>query len=543
MASQTVPVLLADPRYGWKDIASGQWRGCFAGEAEAARQALALLPAGGEAPAPGDLDRLAGVGGFYGLMAESPRTAFACVDMTRSYPVFHSGRGGCTVSNSARTLRAAKGMGEADPRSVLEMALAGYVTGSRTMLAGLDQLQAGECLAWDKTEAEPRVHRYYIYRPRPESGRDEAEWLRELGEATDAVCARTLELAAGRPLWVPLSGGLDSRLLLCKFVEMGCSRIQAFSYGPPHNDEARIARRVAKRLGVPWFFVPCRRAAARQWFQSPQRREFWEYSDGLCVIPFMQDIAVLGDLLAAGRMPPDAFVVNGQSGDFISGGHVPEALLDPAADRAAMFQAMLRKHLSLWPALHTARNLTELQTGIERDLGCRSGEAQDAAAAYEQWEWQERQCKYVVGGQRAYDFHGLAWDLPLWGKPYLDFWRRVPTSLKWGQRLYKAYLRAYDYRGLFRDFNPTVWRWPGAFKVVPVVAQLVGLAGGRSAKQKFYKYMEYFGHYSDKYAAYPYREYLRELGKAKNVMALYVRTWFRENGFAFPGGDARAHNA
>lgn len=538
--------LLHDPAHGWREIASGAWRGFFAGEPDAARQALGLLPQDGALPGPADLERLgaalAGMDGFFGLMAESPSAAFATADKTRSFPLYYNFQGSPLVSDSARALRDAIPGLEPDPAALLDMAMAGYVTGPDTVLAGLKQLQAGECLLLNKAGNACAAHRYYVYHPRPEPDPGEDELVQGLAEATDAACSRTLELAAGRPIWVPLSGGLDSRIILCKFVELGYDRLQAFSYGPPRNHEARIAKQAAERLGVPWFLYPCGRRDSRQWFRSPRRKEYWEFSDGLSITPFMQDVEVLDALLADGRMPGDAFLVNGQTGDYISGGHVPKSLLPAGASRQDLYAALFHKHVALWPDLLSPDNKALLQARIDRALGLGSGEVADPVACFEHWEWQERQCKYVIGGQRAYDFHGLAWDLPLWRKPYLDFWSRVPAQWKYGQRLYKTYLARYDYRGLFRDFAPQVWRWPGALMAVPAMAQIVGLVGGRRRKNKFYNYFKYFGHYSDKYAPFAYGEYLRVAHTIKNHVALYTRAWFRENGFRFPslGNDPQA---
>ena len=67
---------------------------------------------------------------------------------------------------------------------------------------------------------------------------------------------RIVEDTSNKNVWVPLSGGLDSRLVICKLKEHGCENLRAFSYGPPGNYEASAARHVAEVLKVPWVFVP-----------------------------------------------------------------------------------------------------------------------------------------------------------------------------------------------------------------------------------------------------------------------------------------------
>jgi asparagine synthase (glutamine-hydrolysing) len=159
-----------------------------------------------------------------------------------------------------------------------------------------------------------------------------------------------------------------------------------------------------------------------------------------------------------------------------------------------------------------------------------AGKPLPAASLYESWEWQERQCKYVISGQRIYDWFGIDWTLPLWDADYLRFWSRVPFELKLDQRLYKQYLRSRNYCGLFRNFNQTVWRWPGPAMAVLPAAQLIGLLAGRKAKDRCYAYARYIGHYGPYYAPWGWRNFLKHAADVRNPVALFIDQWFQENG-------------
>lgn len=65
---------------------------------------------------------------------------------------------------------------------------------------------------------------------------------------------------------------------------------------------------------------------------------------------------------------------------------------------------------------------------------------EDVANAFECWEWQERQAKFIVNSCRVYEFWGYDWRIPLWNNEMMDFWARVPLGLRVGKRLYDGFL-------------------------------------------------------------------------------------------------------
>ena len=55
---------------------------------------------------------------------------------------------------------------------------------------------------------------------------------------------------------------------------------------------------------------------------------------------------------------------------------------------------------------------------------------------YEYSEFIDRQSKYVISGQRMYEYYGYSWRLPLWDEEYILFWKKVPLEYKLKQKLY-----------------------------------------------------------------------------------------------------------
>lgn len=344
--------------------------------------------------------------------------------------------------------------------------------------------------------------------------------ISRLAEITNEVFCDLCEDLKDRPVLVPLSGGLDSRLVLAKLHEFDHPNVAAFSYGVYGNDEAKIARQVARRLSIPWFFIP----SNHKRFLNCGGFEYWEYADGLSSLPFMQDVDVLQVLLKHGKIAKNTIVVNGQTGDFITGGHIPKALIGKdKGDIGVLVKEIIKKHYSMWSDLKTAENVQTMSGRIKEILKPYIGIC-TLTQLYELWEWQERQSKYVVNGQRAYDWLDLEWRLPLWDDRLMEFWLEVPVEQKLEQKLYKSYLKEYNYKNVF-DISIQVNKWPGMRYIIVLIARAIGLFFGPYAKGIVYKYGTYFGSsgYQFHYWGLPW--FLRRIKHARNALSFMVIEW------------------
>jgi asparagine synthase (glutamine-hydrolysing) len=531
-------MVIIDSNYKWKSKDDFPYKVNYIGREKTVDDLLGLLADGSGFGMIDLCDGLANLKGNFAVIIEGPGWILAVVDKIRSYPVSYVKTGSqFWVSNSARRLKGDCQLREVEELSLLEFRTAGYVTGGDTLYRNLHQLQAGELLLWDSSRKELQVERYYLFYPQRVREEKVNVLIEELDAINESIILRNMEDAHGAPIWVPLSGGLDSRLILSKLVELGYDRLKAFSYGPPSNHEAKAAKYVADKLGVPWIFVPSSHRQAKEFFHSPVRKRYWAFCDGLCSVPNMQDIEPLLRLRGNSKIPEDAIIVNGQSGDFITGGHISEFLMQEGLSARDLLDAIIGKHFSLWLHLKTAENLEQIGEKVLKLLNFPKNKhvsREEVVRAYECWEWQERQCKYVINGQRIYDFLGFGWELPLWDSEYLHFWDSVPVELRYGQNLYRRYLSAYDYKGIFKGFNPKIWRWQGISMAIIPVARLAQVLFGERYKKVLYKYASYFGYYGSHYAAYGMKYFLEKIPNARNVLSFYVETWMQEN--SIPNG-------
>lgn len=385
--------------------------------------------------------------GFFAAVRYEGSKLCAAVDRVRAIPLFYAQTDRCFfLSDDAEWVRSSIGADEIDPAAADELLLTGYVTGADTLFSAVRQLQAGEIISVvDRGGLQVVTQRYYRFLRQELADWDEAELTDRLDDVVLACHRRLVEVAAGRPIAIPLSGGLDSRLIAMTLKRLGYSNIVAFTYGIADNKESITSRLVAERLRIPWYFVPYSNRRWRAWFDTPERRAFYRVGSGWASLPHTQDWPAVWELARLGHLPADALIVPGHSGDFIAGSHLPAIVAKPGF----MDNADLNREI--WRANYLLCSISATMYGCEDALFPRISSrlvdlppvktSVDLAAAFECWDWQERQAKYIVNSVRVYDFWGRDWWMPLWDGEFMDFWTTVPLALRWKTRWYSRYVQ------------------------------------------------------------------------------------------------------
>jgi asparagine synthase (glutamine-hydrolysing) len=397
------------------------------------------------------MNRVRGLNGFFAVFVKTPNGVFAAVDRVRSIPLFYAIQGtNIYLSDNARWIWEQLGLPDIDTYSAAEFLLTGYVTGPHTLVKDINQLQAGEILSLDVDTGELHIERYYRYLHRHDLNGSKEDLLERLDLITRKAIERLITFAEGRTIVIPLSGGLDSRLIAMWLKKLGYSRIIAFSYGRPGNAETHVSRQVAEQLSILWKFVPYSHELWRVWYRSPEYRAYVEMADGLCSVAHIQDWPAVWWLLQNGEIPEEAIFVPGHSADFVAGSHIPSELIPlRRVSLKRVVQAVWDHHYSLTDVKNSAaavdrpvRDVLErLKARVCKLLeGIPNTSAEEAVSAYEYWDWQERQAKFIVNSVRVYDFWGYQWWLPWWDSEFLGFWETVPLHYRINKNLYDTYV-------------------------------------------------------------------------------------------------------
>jgi len=396
------------------------------------------------------LSILENINGFYAIIKKVNNELIAIVDRVRSIPLFYShyDRNSFYVSDDPYWIKDHIET-EVDILSKEEFLAVGYVTGNNTLYKGIYQLQAGEYLYINHKDIDkPEIKRKRYYKMEKElilknkfQDMSFELLLEELDQRVRRVFLRTIEVLNGRTAVIPLSGGHDSRLIALMLKIHGYDKVICYSYGREGNLEAKISESVAKSLGFRWEFVPYTINKWYRWYNSNEAEEYIKFSDGLSSVSHFQDWPAVWELKKRDILPPDSVFLPGHSGDFIAGSHISNVyeIYGNLSSIKDIVNAILTFHYNLYK--YSKKNLAPFKKKIYSLLAeFNSHDSKKLEDAYEYWDWQERQSKFIVNSVRVYEFWGYDWLIPLWDKELIDFLINIPFIYRLKQFLYITYI-------------------------------------------------------------------------------------------------------
>ncbi|MBT5399546.1 hypothetical protein HOL24_03270 [bacterium] len=461
----------------------------------------------------------------FAFIYQDESIVIAAVDRISSYNIFYNKSGNVTqFSNSSRLLANKCKETIVNKSSLLGLKMTGYVLGKNTLLKNIYRIGSGEFACYNKNKRKLEINEYTKFYSHKSINRSQDDLIEELDHITDKIFLRNISNANGSTIWVPLSGGIDSRFVLCKLLQLGYDNIRTFSFGIPNNYDALRAQEVAKKLNVDWTFLPPTLDHLKSYYSSKDRSDYWRYADGLFTVPNLQWMYAMRELIRLGKMRHGDVIINGNSGDFITGQNTP--IFDSNDSSDSVSYKIIQKHFSFNSNL---LNKSEAKSIIDNFTDVSKGGIEQLAKLYDLWEWKERQSKRVINAQRNYEYLGLRWELPLWDKEYFDFWRELSINHKTHGALYFNYLERKNFYGLFKEHKPFMSRWPRNRLYIQLIGSIIKYTLGSPISQRYYKRLDWYSNYQFLYQYIGKEKFLSKHKIYKGFLPHYLDTWIGEN--------------
>lgn len=378
-------------------------------------------------------DRLAQVKGCFSLVVESEDRFFLASDIAGGFPLLYS-KCGSSIIISDDAFAAAPDSRKMRQVAALEYRTATYVANGETLIEDMFQVQAGEIVTIDKRDGEIEKHDYWSFSADFSHVASVAEYDRLLLE----VFTEMAEALDGRRVFIPLSGGLDSRTVAVMLHRIGYDNVTCFSYGRKGCFESETARRVASKLGYELVYFEYTPDDWAEFYRSKDWDGFLSYAFSFCRIGCVQPT------MAVKRL---AEIVGDAREGVVVPGHISYNSAVPIEAFSAKGQSAreVAKLLLRGENIHDVFSRAEERMLVERIskiLGLDShGAYQTSEWLSASWnlEWRCSQTLFYNHDVRNYDYFGFGWELPFWDIRVANYWRNITLDQAYGRRLYHEY--------------------------------------------------------------------------------------------------------
>ncbi|HII79164.1 MAG TPA: asparagine synthetase B [Methanosarcina sp.] len=381
-------------------------------------------------------DFLEKLNGEFVFVAETKDIIFCAVDKTRSIPLFYiKTKNSFIVSDSAYYLKD-KINPHLNEEKAAEFMVTGYVTGNETLFDDIKQIRNGEFLLYQKSENRLNSCCYFRFLHGNYYELPEDRLLEMLDQTFVNAFSRLIESTSkqGKRIVVPLSGGLDSRIIVAMLKRLGINDVTCMSYGRKGCRESEISKHVAEALGYEWVFVEYTAKKWRECYNSKEADLFRIWAGNLSSLPHMQDFPAVKELKTQGKIPENSVFVPGHTG---YGCDIPDST---SFDSEAYLTATLKKHYNLWGYGQELEKIFKRRIS-KSTSGLEIKDNETFANTIEYFDTNERQAKFINNSVRVYEFFGYEWRIPLWDIEPMEFYLRVPVEYRINRYLYKKYAR------------------------------------------------------------------------------------------------------
>jgi asparagine synthase (glutamine-hydrolysing) len=402
--------------------------------------------------------------GQFAVVAESGNKIFCAVDKLRSIPLFYTvSKNSFLVSDNAYYLKE-KNDQPLNEKNAAEFLVAGYVTGNETLFDSIKQMKNSEFIIYQKKKNILKTVEYFRFLHGNYYKLPEDKLLEILDQAFVNAFTRLIESTRkqGKKLVVPLSGGLDSRIIITMLKRLGVDDVICISYGRKGNRESMISKKVAKALGYDWFFVEYTARKWRECYNSEEADQYRVLAGNFSSLPHMQDFLTVQELRNQGKIPDNSVFVPGHTGDMLAGSHIPHYYLDNSRnyDSETFLVDSLKRHYNLWKWPAECELENTFREKIDKAItGMEINDNETCAGAIELFDFNERQAKFIVNSVRVYEFFGYEWRIPLWDMELVNFFLKVPIEHRINQELYRKYARDLlfsDELSVLKDIDCTI---------------------------------------------------------------------------------------
>lgn len=376
-------------------------------------------------------DCLAELNGFFIVIVWVEDAIYIISDKMRTFPLFYYQENGVFfVYDNPDELLKNKANVKIKKENVDYFLACGYLSGSETLVEGCSVVSPASIVSFDKGRINEEIYSSRTF-TKSNASKDYQEICFDI---TTRMAKRLKEISSGREIVIPLSGGYDSRFIVCICKMFGISNVKCYTYGIKGSFEASVAMEVAEKLKIPIYFIESSEDKWKEIFQKDIVKEYLIYGGNIDSVAHLQDFFAVYELKKCGMVSENAIFVPGHSGDMLAGSHFL-----PYITKNNLVKSVYDKYFII--NVLNKKDEGKLKNILKSEL-CVNGinTQEECYEAIYRWNIKCRQPNYIINSVRAYEFFGYSWWLPLWDDEFVRFWSSIYCCQRKDARLYDSFI-------------------------------------------------------------------------------------------------------
>lgn len=384
--------------------------------------------------------RLQHCNGLFAVVCHSEQFCAAATDASRIYPLYYrkSIKGDITISDNPILLLQKGDILQQD--ALMEYHVAGYPLDGKTLVQNILQIKSGSYLNHIGEQTS-----YYSY----------IAYLNEIQHPTDNemqtllnnVFSRVCNSLRGRQVVVPLSGGNDSRLILCMLRRMGYENVICYTVGRPNNKEEIIAQKVAKQLGYPWYMIDTTKQEILDYvdLDNNEFQHYYHHIGGLGNFMWLFEYVAIKWMRNRKLLKDNAVFMPGHSADFNAGSQLLKASIGKNNNASYQARAIMFDHFEY----SYNRKVHQL---IKRYFRSKEKNGIAKWSIFQHFVFKNKLPYNINNSARVYQFFDYDVRLPYWDKAFLETFRVMPFDCLYQCNYYTQFLRENIFKTMNVDF-------------------------------------------------------------------------------------------
>ena len=362
------------------------------------------------------LGLLSDANGIFALVINKTDFKAIAIDASRIYPLYYSLGEKLLLSDNPYLLL--NDHSQIDEHATDEYLCSGSVFAGKTLVEGIMQVKPAHFVVFK--DGSCRDFEYWNYCTI--AGKEVDCTIEHLDSVFESSFRRMLTSVGNRQIVVPLSGGLDSRLIVCMLKRLGYDNVVCYTVGRPENAEYLTAKKVAEKLGYKYYFIDNTSAefVPDDYFNDANFRNYCLFIGNLGNFLWVFEYFAVKWLKDNGHIDVDAVFVPGHSADFIAGSHLAKAFVTSECSVAYLTNAII------YDSFEYGRRSSYVRCNVKSYFIANEHSGVSAHTNYMSFIMQNRLAHQINNSARLYEFFGHEVRLPFWDRELLSLFKMLP---------------------------------------------------------------------------------------------------------------------